>query len=483
MRLSDLIHEGDSALDIAGITADSREAGAGFLFAALPGVKTNGADFIADAIKKGAIAVLALPGTKVPPSITLITDKNPRQRLAQIAARFHERQPDFITAVTGTNGKTSTVNFCRQLWQNLGFSAASIGTLGIASRALTRSGSLTTPDPVSLARDIAELETAGITHLAVEASSHGLDQFRLDGLRISAAAFTNLTRDHLDYHKTMENYLTAKLRLFTDLLPSGGFAVLNADMPEFEKISDACKKAGHSILSFGYKGRDLRIRDRKPLATGQYLALSIMGKKYDVEFPLVGAFQALNALCALGLVLAEKQGDAEFQDRAVKALEKLSGVRGRLELVATHPVSKAAIYVDYAHTPDGIKTVLESLRPHTEKKLHIVFGAGGDRDRGKRPEMGKIATALADRVIVTDDNPRTENPESIRKEIMAAATGALEIADRKEAIFKAVSALSRGDILVIAGKGHEQGQIIGTDIKPFDDATQAREAIKETRAA
>lgn len=483
MRLSDLANEGNSTLDISGITSDSREVGAGFLFAALPGVKADGASFVNDAVKKGAVAVLAAKGTSVPASITLITDDNPRKRFAQMAARLYERQPEFIAAVTGTNGKTSSVNFCRQLWKNLGKSSASIGTLGVISDPLTRSGSLTTPDPVTLSRDMAELETAGITHLAIEASSHGLDQFRLDGVRVKTAGFTNLTRDHQDYHKTMENYLAAKLRIFTQILAPGGAAVLNADMPDFEKISAVIKEAGHRVLSFGHKGRDLAIKSRRAIPGGQYLSLLVMGKKYDIEFPLAGEFQALNALCALGLVLAEKPDDADFQDKAVRALEKLSGVRGRLELAATHPLTGAAIYVDYAHTPDGIKTVLESLRPHTEKKLHIVFGCGGDRDRGKRPEMGKIAMALADRVIVTDDNPRTENPAEIRREIMTGAKGALEIPDRGQAIRTAVTGLMSGDILVIAGKGHEQGQIIGNEIKPFDDVTQARLAIQELKVA
>ena len=479
MRLSDLTGDNRSTLEIAGISADSREIGPGFLFAAFPGAASDGANFIEDAVKKGAVAVLALPGTKVPPGAVLIADENPRRRFAQMAANLYGRQPGFIAAVTGTNGKTSTVHFFRHLWKALGKSSASLGTLGVASDTITRSGTLTTPDAQTLARDAAELDAAGVTHLAVEASSHGLDQFRLDGLNLRAAAFTNLTRDHLDYHKTMEAYKAAKFRLFEELLPADGVAIINADTAEFADISAVCARRGQRVLSYGRNGRDIKLLDQKPLPHGQYLSLSVMGKKHDVEFPLAGDFQAGNALAALGLVLAESPDDAEFCQRAVRALENLPGVRGRLELAGTHPVTGAAVYVDYAHTPDGLKTVLESLRPHTAKKLHVVFGCGGDRDRGKRPEMGRIAQKLADRVIVTDDNPRTENAQEIRAEVMAGCTSALEIADRKEAIAKAIAGLGAGDILVIAGKGHEQGQIIGRDIRPFDDAAVAKTALEE----
>ncbi len=480
MRLSDLLGEGKNTAEISGLTSDSREVGPGFLFAALPGVKADGRQFIDSAIQKGANAVLAPKGTKVPEGITLIEDNNPRQRFAQLAARFYERQPDTLVAVTGTNGKTSTVNFCRQIWKAMGLSSASIGTLGVMSDAVTRPGSLTTPDPVTLHHDLAELESSGVTHLAVEASSHGLEQFRLDGVRVKAAAFSNLTRDHLDYHKTMENYLAAKMRLFTELLEPGAPAVINADIPEFEQIAQACKKAGHPVLSFGAKGKDIVLKDRKAMPTRQYLSLQVRGKKYDVELPLAGEYQVFNALCALGLVIAHKPDDHVFIERAVRALEKLEGVRGRLELAA-HTASGAAIYVDYAHSPDGIENVLKSLRPHTEGKLHIVFGCGGDRDRGKRPEMAKIAGALADRVIVTDDNPRTEDPTAIRKEVMAGCPSATEIADRAEAIRAAIKGLQKGDVLVIAGKGHEQGQIVGKETKPFDDVTEAKKAVQEAK--
>lgn len=477
MRLSELAGSGNSALDITGLTADSRLAAPGFLFAALPGVKGDGRDFIDDAVKKGAVAVLALPGTKVPPGVELIADENPRRLFAQMAARLYGRQPDFIAAVTGTNGKTSTVSFCRQLWEKLGAGSASIGTLGVASSALTRSGSLTTPDPVTLARDCAELSARGVTHLAVEASSHGLDQHRLDGLALSAGGFTNLTRDHLDYHGTMENYLAAKMRLFTELLPPGAIAILADDLPGIDDLADTCKKRGLKVWRFGASpGCDLRLIDQKPLPAGQFVSFSVLGEKADIEFPLAGAFQAENALMALGLVLAEKPDDAAFRRQALCALESLSPVRGRLELAGTTP-NGAAVYVDYAHTPDGLKTVLESLRPHAQGKLHVVFGCGGDRDRGKRPLMGKIAEELADRAIVTDDNPRSEEAGTIRAEILAGMKNGRAIGDRAEAIARAVAELAAGDVLVIAGKGHEQGQIVGGKTLPFDDATQARAAI------
>lgn len=487
MRLTDLTEKAGKfeGLDILGLTADSRDVQPGWLFAALPGVKTDGRNFIADAIAHGAVAILAAPGTSLPAgseNIALITDENPRRAFTRIVAKFYPQQPRIIAAVTGTNGKTSTVQFARQIWQQLGEKAASLGTLGVIASGSEKTGtSWTTPDPVTLHSEIAELAHNGVTHLAVEATSHGLDQYRLDGLKVSVAGFTNLTRDHLDYHGDMQTYRAAKARLFSHLLQPGGIAVLNADSPEFPFFEKTCANRGIRVLSFGYKGKDLKLEKRTPNPAGQTLELSVFGKKQKIELPLVGEVQAYNVLTAAGLVLAENPDDQVFRNKVMATLEKLSGVRGRLEFVTMHP-SGAAIYVDYAHTPDALETLLAALRPHTQNRLHVVFGCGGDRDRGKRPLMGRIAVDKADVAIVTDDNPRTEDPAFIRSEIMAASPGAIEIGDRAQAIRKAVSELKNGDILVIAGKGHEQGQIIGATVKPFDDASVARDAVRELAA-
>jgi UDP-N-acetylmuramoyl-L-alanyl-D-glutamate--2,6-diaminopimelate ligase len=473
-----------AGIEIRGLTSDSREVRAGYLFAAFPGARQDGRRFIEDAVKQGAAAVLAPEGTEMPPSsVILLTAKNPRRCFSRMAAAFYGKQMGVIAAVTGTNGKSSTVSFCRQMWQSMGHSAACLGTLGIIANftngaGINRPGLLTTPDPVTLHAEIAELEAAGVTHLAFEASSQGLDQYRLDGVRVTAAGFTNLTRDHLDYHVTMEAYLQAKLRLFGDVLMEGGIAVVNSDMPYFEAVSAVCKKRGLRVIDFGAQAKDIRLCKQKPLADGQFIELTVFGERYDLELPLVGDFQASNALCALGLVIAEDPDNKHLHKQGVSAMERLQSVRGRLEFAAKHP-NGASIYVDYAHTPDGLETMLKALRPHTPKKLHVVFGCGGDRDRGKRPMMGEIALRLADAVIVTDDNPRTEDAAFIRSEIMKGAPQALEIAGRREAIGKAIRSLNPGDVLVIAGKGHEQGQIIGKEILPFDDVSEARAAVLE----
>ncbi len=395
-----------------------------------------------------------------------------------MAARFYDRQPKVIVAATGSNGKTSTVNFCRQLWQKMGHTAASLGTIGIDAPNLNHAGNMTTPDPVTLHAELAELESCGISHLAMEASSHGLDQYRLDGVRLNAAGFTNLSRDHLDYHKTMERYLDAKMRLFTDVLKPDGTAVLNADVPEFKKLKTACLARGVNILSYGYKADDIKILKRDILPEGQELTLKVLGEEFDVTLPLVGEFQAYNALCALGLVIGSDAGENLRPYEAVTYLEALNGVRGRMQRVGMLK-NGAAIYVDYAHTPDGLQTVLTSLRPHTQNKLHVVFGCGGDRDRGKRPMMGKIAAELSDVAIVTDDNPRSEEPSDIRAEIIEDNNSLIDIGGRQKAIEAAIAGLEKGDILVIAGKGHEQGQIIGNKIHPFDDAEVAKTIIGE----
>ncbi|MEI6557262.1 MAG: UDP-N-acetylmuramoyl-L-alanyl-D-glutamate--2,6-diaminopimelate ligase [Rhodospirillaceae bacterium] len=469
------------ALKITGLTADSRAVAPGFLFAALPGSRSDGRAFIGDAVARGAIAILAPPGTTLDaPGIRLIEDPAPRRAFALMAAAFYGRQPGTVVAVTGTNGKTSTVQFVRQLWQRLGRRAACLGTLGLSAPVgVEWSGpGMTTPDPVALHAGLAALAAAGIDHLAMEASSHGLDQFRLDGVRVKAAGFTNLTRDHLDYHGDMAAYLAAKGALFARVLAEDGLAVLNADAPAFPELALLCQIRGIRVLGYGYAGREIKVRAVTPLGHGQRLDLEFLGRPVRIELPLIGRFQAWNALLALGLVLAADP--AAEVGPAVEALESLEGVPGRLQLVARHPAG-APVIVDYAHTPDALDTVLTALRPHAAGRLVVVFGCGGDRDRGKRPEMGGIATLRADRVIVTDDNPRSEVPAAIRAEILAAAPGAAEIADRRAAIRAAVDGLADGDLLVIAGKGHEQGQIVGSETRPFDDATEARAAVAEVR--
>jgi UDP-N-acetylmuramoyl-L-alanyl-D-glutamate--2,6-diaminopimelate ligase len=464
--------------DIIGVTSDSREVAPGWLFAALPGSKVNGAAFIPDALRAGATVILAAPGVSLPADAParaiLLTDKTPRKAFTRFAAAIQGgAQPETVAAVTGTNGKTSTVTFARQLWDGLGLSGASMGTIGAFAKGYDRPGRLTTPDPVTLHRFLAELAAAGATHLALEASSHGLDQFRLDGTHIQAAAFTNLSRDHLDYHGDMAGYLAAKTRLFTEVLAEGGTAVLNADSPEFPALAKACRDRGLKVISFGHHRADLAIQARTPLSDGQSLTLSLLGERREIHLPLAGDFQAMNVLCALGLVLAT----TDMDQRAFDLLSSLSGVPGRMELVATR-TNGAAVYVDYAHTPDALETVLKALRPHCTGRLVCVFGCGGDRDRGKRPEMGRIAETLSDVAILTDDNPRTEDPAAIRAEVKAGCPSALEIGDRSTAIRDAVALLNAGDLLVIAGKGHETGQTVGTVVHPFLDADHARDAVR-----
>ena len=479
MRLAALVDDDrlqDKAmadLNIRGLTADSRAVEPGFLFAALPGSRSDGRNFIQDAIDRGAVAVLAPEGTAAADyNVALIEDENPRRRLALMAARFYERQPRRIAAVTGTSGKTSVAHFTRQLWSLLGYNAASVGTLGIVTDSGTRYGALTTPDPVLLHRDLAMLADDGIDHLSIEASSHGLEQYRLDGLKLSAAAFTNLSRDHLDYHPTMAAYFQAKRRLFCSLLPAGGTAVLNADAPEFDTLNDLCRACAHRILAYGRNGRDLVLHTQLPHGSGQRLTIAEGGREWRVAFPVAGTFQAMNLLAALGLVMSEGI-DA---GRLMPLIERLKGVPGRMDLVAHHP-NGAPIYVDYAHKPHALETVLAALRPHVAGRLIVVFGCGGDRDRGKRPEMGAIAARLADIAIVTDDNPRSEDPAAIRAEIMVACQGGIEIGDRRRAIETAIGKLRSTDVVVIAGKGHETGQTIAGVTHPFDDSAIARETV------
>ena len=465
---------------ITGLTADSRAVKPGFLFAALPGVKSDGRTYIGQAIRNGAVAILAPSGTVLEPGtghVRLIESAEPRLALSQMAAEFYGRQPETIVAVTGTSGKTSTVQFTRQIWARLGHKAAALGTIGIVAPGFERYGALTTPDPIQLHADLAMLADSGVTHMAMEASSHGLDQFRLDGVRVKAAAFTNFSRDHLDYHLSFEAYLAAKLRLFRSLVEPNGWAVINNDIPEYGPVKAASESRGLRILGYGRTpsqnpGHDLILTTQTPLPHGQIVGVKARGRAYQLTLNLMGEFQSMNVLAALGLVLAA----GEDLDTAMDAAGHLAGVPGRAELVASAP-NGAQIFIDYAHKPGALETILKALRPHVKGRLVLVFGCGGDRDRGKRPIMGEIAMAHADKVYVTDDNPRTEVPAAIRAEILAAARGAIEIGDREEAINVAVKDLQPGDLLVIAGKGHERGQIVGDTVKPFDDAQVARAAV------
>jgi UDP-N-acetylmuramoyl-L-alanyl-D-glutamate--2,6-diaminopimelate ligase len=489
LRLSELMARSAAAApapprdpELAGLTLDSRKVQPGFLFAALTGARQDGSAFVSEAVKRGAVAVLAGDQARLPPlpsEIVVVRDANPRRRVALMASAFANAQPAIIAAVTGTNGKSSTVHFLRHIWSRLGHKAASVGTLGIVSPTLTRDGGLTTPDPVQLHADLAALARDGVGHLAIEASSHGLDQHRLDGLKLSAAAFTNLTHEHLDYHASMDAYFAAKARLFEALLPPGAMAVINADSDRAALLARVCGKRSLRVSTYGIAGREFRLERATPTANGQHLVLEVMGKRHEVDLPLVGGFQASNALAALGLAVATGGDPA----RCVGALADLTGAPGRLQLVARHG-SGAPIYVDYAHKPEALETVLATLRPFARGKLVVVFGCGGDRDRAKRPVMGEIATRIADHTIVTDDNPRSEEPADIRAEIVrgipADRRNWIEVRDdRRAAIAAGLASLnSADDLLLIAGKGHESGQTAKGVTHPFDDAEVARELVK-----
>ncbi len=464
-------------LPIDGITSDSRQARKGYLFAALPGSKSNGSEFIEDAILHGSNYILADKSYKLPEEykdqVILITSKNTRQDFAKIAAKFYAQQPDNIVAITGTSGKTSTASFVQQLWHLSGIeNCASLGTLGIRGPKMRIAGKLTTPDTQSLHAALADLSAVGIDYLAMEASSHGIDQYRLDGVKIQASAFTNLSRDHLDYHSDMDEYFLAKARLFSEVMEKNGRAVLNVDDEYFSKLEKICLDVGHSVFSFGYQGKDLKLIQRDAMPSGQRIVFEVKSNKYEVVLPLVGGFQVMNALCAFSLVMPFVKN----LNNLVNNLSKLRGVPGRLQLINGHP--KGAVYVDYAHKPAALETILETLREHTEGKLICVFGCGGNRDKGKRALMGEIAERLADEVIVTDDNPRHENPDDIRKEILSMAASAKEMPDRQKAIEHSVLNLQKGDVLVVAGKGHEEGQIIGDKIYPFNDAEVIQKSIQ-----
>lgn len=469
--------EGSTDVDIVAITADSRKAGPGVLFAALPGSKADGLAFAADALARGAAAILAgrAPQAPLPPGYALLLAAEPRRALALIAARFFARQPETVVAVTGTSGKTSVASFARQIFASAGHRAASVGTLGVVAPGREAYGALTTPDPVELMRVLAALSADGVTHLAMEASSHGLDQYRLDGVRLAAAAFTNLSRDHLDYHPSVEAYLAAKLRLVEDLLPEGRPFVVDADGAAADAFVRAATRRGAPVLTVGKAGADLGLLARRRLPAGQHLSLGGSFGRAEFVLPLVGDFQASNALVAAGLALAVGTPIG----RVLSALETLEGVDGRLDKVGE--VRGAPVFVDYAHKPDALANVLSALRAYTTGKLVVAFGCGGDRDPGKRPMMGEIATKGADVVIVTDDNPRSEDPALIRRAILDAAPGAIEIGDRAAAIRAGIAMLQSGDVFVIAGKGHERGQIIGARTEPFSDHEVARAAIAEVQ--
>ncbi|MFZ1679555.1 MAG: UDP-N-acetylmuramoyl-L-alanyl-D-glutamate--2,6-diaminopimelate ligase [Rhizobiaceae bacterium] len=458
---------------VTGLSADSRACAPGFLFFALKGSRADGSAYAADAVRRGAIAVITAKGahlTGIDAPVLEVDD--PRLALALCAARFHGAQPDTMVAVTGTSGKTSVTAFTRQIWEHAGLAAASIGTTGVVAPGRNDYGTLTTPDPVALHALLRELAESGVTHAAMEASSHGLDQRRLDGVRLAAGGFTNLGRDHMDYHATVEEYFAAKMRLFDTLLGKGSPAVIFADDPWTDRAVAHARAAGLDVLTVGRKGGFLTVKRVEHEKNRQRIELEHAGIIHEIDLPLAGEFQVSNAIVAAGLAIATGVNG----DTALGALRRLTGAPGRLDLAGTTGKG-CPVYVDYAHKPEALENVLASVRPFTTGRVVVVFGCGGDRDRGKRPIMGGIASRLADMVIVTDDNPRSEVPAAIRAEILAGAPGATEIGDRREAIRTAVAMLAAGDTLIVAGKGHEEGQTIGAITLPFSDHTEVRDAI------
>jgi UDP-N-acetylmuramoyl-L-alanyl-D-glutamate--2,6-diaminopimelate ligase len=479
MKLRELLGDeaacpaGSGNIAVSGLASDSRQVKPGNVFFALAGAKTDGAKFVAGAIAAGAVAIVAEHEIATDGSVPFVKAANARRTLALAAARFFPRQPATIAAVTGTSGKTSVAAFTRQIWARLGHAAASVGTVGLVSPSRTIYGSLTTPDPISLHQTLDEIAREGVTHLAFEASSHGLDQHRLDGVRVCAGAFTNLSRDHMDYHPTVEHYLAAKVRLFNDLVVDGGAAVVAADHEHSQAFIDAAMRRKLRLIRIGRTGREIRLRDAAIEGFSQRLTIEHEGRSRTLRLPLVGEFQIENALVSAGLAI----GTGSAPDAVFAALEHLEGAKGRLELVGTR--DDAPVFIDYAHKPDALEKALAALKPFVRGRLVVVFGAGGDRDPGKRPLMGEIATRLADDVIITDDNPRSENPAAIRAAIRAAAPRAKEIGDRAAAIRAAVHQLKSGDVLMIAGKGHETGQIIGDKTLPFSDHDAVAAALAE----
>lgn len=484
LTLTQLLQRADmtcphSEQEITGIAIDSRQVQPGNLFVALKGVNVDGTQFIPDAIDKGASVIVADSHVMIdglPDEITLIPVNEPRLAVAKLAAAFYENQPQHIAAVTGTDGKTSTAYFLRQLWELMGYKAASIGTLGVIGHhnAILEPGTHTTPDPIQLHQWLAGMATE-YSHLAMEASSHGLDQHRLDAVRVAAAAFTSFGRDHLDYHHSLDAYFDAKARLFKDVLTSGGTAVMNAEEKRIQPLIHIATKRGCRIIEYGKGAPHLNIRSITPLAHGQRAQLTLMGQDVTLETPLVGDFQIYNMLATLGLASAF---EPEFDWLEMAALlPKLTGVPGRLQQV-TAPDVDNAIFIDYAHTPMALASVLKTLRPHVAGELVVVFGCGGDRDKGKRAQMGRYAAQLADRAYVTDDNPRMEDAASIRNEVMAGCPQAAEIGDRREAIHTAIHGLKPDDVLLVAGKGHESHQLIGETKHPFNDAAVIGEFVR-----
>ncbi|MDB5673891.1 MAG: UDP-N-acetylmuramoyl-L-alanyl-D-glutamate-2,6-diaminopimelate ligase [Sphingomonas bacterium] len=465
------------SVDVTGVTSDSRKAQPGFAFVAIAGNKADGASFAVKAAQAGAAVIVAEHKPDgLPDNVVFVAVKNARRALSLAAANFYARQPATTVAVTGTSGKTSVAAFTREIWATLGLQAASIGTVGVVSPKGEEYGSLTTPDPVELHRTIDRLAGEGVTHLALEASSHGLDQHRLDGVRIAAGAFTNLSRDHLDYHPTIEAYLKAKLRLFSDLIAPGGTAVINVDDCYSAQVIEAAKKRGLKIMTIGESGDDIKLVGGAIDGFAQIVEIAHAGKTYKVKLPLVGGFQVQNAAVAAGLAIATGAEPA----RVFAALEKLTGAKGRLELAGTR--NGAPIFIDYAHKPDALAKALEALRPYASGRLIVVFGCGGDRDTGKRSIMGRIAHDNADRVIVTDDNPRSEDPAAIRAAILVEAPSATEIGDRASAIRAGIKELKSGDVLLIAGKGHETGQIVRSKVLPFSDHEAVTAALQDIGA-
>jgi UDP-N-acetylmuramoyl-L-alanyl-D-glutamate--2,6-diaminopimelate ligase len=473
VRLRDLA-DIDNDSEVTGFAIDHRKVAAGSIFGAFKGAMFDGEDYIAPAIERGAVAVVARPEAQVE-AVPHLADPEPRRLFAALAARFYAPYPETVVAVTGTNGKTSTVELTRQIWRMSGHRSASIGTLGVTTSDDQVKTGLTTPDIVTFLHNMAGLKRMGMTHVAYEASSHGLDQHRAEGVPLAAAAFTNFSRDHLDYHQTMDAYFEAKMRLFEELLPAGSPVVVWTDDPKSGEVIDRAGRAGHRLLTVGREGEAIRLVDQAPSALGQTLMLEHDRASYRLSLPLIGAYQAANVLTAAGLVLAT---GGEWQ-QTFSAMQRVAPVRGRLERAAI-TASGAPVYVDYAHTPDALGAAIEALRPHVEGRLILVFGAGGDRDQGKRGPMGRVAAELADLMIVTDDNPRGEDPAAIRAAVMeGAGASAREIGDRRAAIAAAVAEAGRDDIVLVAGKGHEQGQIVGAGdaarVLPFDDVTVARE--------
>ena len=468
MRLGALIG-GDADAAVTGFAIDHRKVAPGNVFGAFRGTVFNGEDFILAAVDAGAVAVVARPQAKVDGAVHVAAEE-PRREFARLAAKFFKPFPQTVIAVTGTNGKTSNVELTRQLWRMAGHVSASIGTLGVTTADDQVKTGLTTPDIVTFLSNMAGLAREGITHAAFEASSHGLSQYRTEGLPVHAVAFTNFSRDHLDYHGTMEAYFEAKMRLFSEVVEPDGTAVIWTDDPKSDEVVRRCRARGLRILTVGRKGETLRLIEREPTQLGQQLLIEAEGKTHKVNIPLIGAYQAANTLTAAALVLATG-GELE---QTLASLARVQPVRGRLER-AVITRAGAPVYVDYAHTADALESAIEALRPHAKGRLITVFGAGGDRDVGKRPEMGAVAVRMSDLVIVTDDNPRSENPAAIRRDILAGAPGAREVGGRREAIAAAVAEAGADDIILLAGKGHEQGQIVGDMVLPFDDVTVARE--------